>query len=267
MQILYDNLSEKKAFKIEKELISLIRMLPNSKLTNICDGGEGSSGWKANQEFKDKQSMLSKIRWQNDAYKNKMIELRNADDSVYKSEEFRNKISNLVSGKNNPNYHHFWTTKMKINLSDLRKKNGLSKGVLNNRATKIICLETGEIFDLIQDAQIKYHIHDSTSITAALKEPYRTAGGLHWRYYDNMYLNENCRFEEIVVSLQKSSRLPIVCKETKEIYNNRQDFLSQYNIGIKYFKNHYHADDGIIINSHHYYYPKDYMVAYGSDTI
>ena len=66
-------------------------------------------------------------------------------------------MSSLTTGEHNPNYGHFWTQQQKEHLSKVRKDNKLAKGVNNPRATKIICLETGEIFDLIQYAVKHYH--------------------------------------------------------------------------------------------------------------
>lgn len=52
------------------------------------------------------------------------------------------------SGKKNNNYGNYWTASQKKRLSDLRKKNGKSKGVLNVKATECSVLDcrTGNIY-------------------------------------------------------------------------------------------------------------------------
>lgn len=51
-----------------------------------------------------------------------MIEIRNSDDSVYKTEEFKNKISKIVQGENNPNYGNYWSDEQKHSLSEKMKE-------------------------------------------------------------------------------------------------------------------------------------------------
>ena len=60
---IYENLSEEDAFKKEKELIAYYRKNTNYRLSNVCDGGEGSSGWKPTEDFKKKQSKIHKEQW------------------------------------------------------------------------------------------------------------------------------------------------------------------------------------------------------------
>ena len=93
-RIMIDNLSEEEAFDYEKRLIKYYReVYPEYRLTNQTDGGEGTSGWHPSEEWKENQSVIHKQIWENEDYRNKMIEIRNSDNSVYKTEEFRNKIS------------------------------------------------------------------------------------------------------------------------------------------------------------------------------
>ena len=64
------------------------------------------------------------------------------------SDEFRQKISQIVSGENNPNYGHYWSDKQKMIASQKRK--GTYAGTNNPRATKIICVETLKVYDYIE---------------------------------------------------------------------------------------------------------------------
>ena len=138
------------------------------------------SGWIPDDECRRKQSESSKARWSDLDYKTKIISDRHQPDSTYQSKEFKEKISKLVSGSKNPNYQHYWTDDQKKRLSDKRKANGKSKGILNNRAKAIRCVETGEEFPMIKLAMEKYGVKCEGSFTVALDNPKRTAAHLHW---------------------------------------------------------------------------------------
>lgn len=255
----YENLSEQDAFLKEMELIAYYRNNTSFRLTNQTDGGEGSSGWVPTDEFRKKQSDIHKQQWQDEEFKNRMIEIRKNENGPYKSKEFREKISSIVSGENNPNYGHNWTQEMKDNLSELRKRNGLSAGINNPKATKIICLETGEVFNLIKDAMEKYNVTNEGSFTVALKNRARTAGGMHWMVYDNALIDESYRFNELLISLSLSVAHPIICIETKEVFNNRTEFLNKFHMCKDTFNKKYTKDGSIIVNGKHYMYIKEYI--------
>lgn len=46
---------------------------------------------------------------------------------------------------------------------------------------RVICVETGEVFDSIREANLKYGFHIS-NICAVCKGKQKTAYGYHWRY-------------------------------------------------------------------------------------
>lgn len=52
-----------------------------------------------------------------------------------------------------------------------------------NNTKKIICKETGVIFNSSIEAS-KFINRDRSTIRVALREPHRTAGGYHWKYYN-----------------------------------------------------------------------------------
>ena len=54
------------------------------------------------------------------------------------------------------------------------------KDTKNPTATRIQCVETGEIFDCIKFAMQRYDVKWHASFTVALDDPKRTAAGLHW---------------------------------------------------------------------------------------
>lgn len=179
-RIVYSDLLEKDAFDFERLLIEWYRKNTNFRLTNVTDGGEGTSGWIPDENFKKKQSEISKARWNDPNYKAKIISDRHKPESTYQSEAFKSRISELVSGSKNPNYKHYWSEEQKQNLSEKRRSNGKSKGVLNNKAKAIRCVETGEEFPLITLAMEKYNVRNISSFSVALDNPKRTAAHLHW---------------------------------------------------------------------------------------
>lgn len=259
VRIICDNLTENEAFEKEKEIIAYYRNNTEYRLTNVTDGGEGVSGWIPSDELKQRQSVISKERWQNDEFKERMIAIRNDENSVYQSKEFRNKISQIVQGTNNPNYGNTWNEEQRKHLSKIRKEMGLAKGINNPTATSIICLETGEVFNLISEAQEQYGVKTISSFSIALKNRQKTAGNMHWLKFEERLLNEDIRFYELLISLSESQKFPIVCVQTRKIYNNRKIFLQDKNIGIKKFLKEYSEKQKITINNEEYMYVNDYL--------
>lgn len=70
----------------------------------------------------------------------------------------------------------------KENLRQKQKNNPIYYNENNPNAKRIMCVETGEIFNCIKYAKEKYHIKSDGSLTVALKNPNRTAAKLHWKY-------------------------------------------------------------------------------------
>lgn len=219
---IYENLTEEESFEKEIETIKFYREHTNYRLTNQTDGGEGTSGWQPSDEFRKKQSDIHKKQWENEDFRNKILAIRQDENGVYKSQEFRDKISKLVQGSNNPNYKNYWSEEKKEFLRQKQKSNPLYQNQSNPNAKKIICIETGEVFDCIKFAKEKYKIKTDASITVALKEPIRTAGGLHWVVYSEEFLDETFRFNYLVEVLKKNPNIkPLICIDDLKIYNSK----------------------------------------------
>jgi hypothetical protein len=219
---IYEYLTEKEAFLKEIEIIKYYRENTNYRLTNQTDGGEGSSGWEPPDEFKKKQSEIHKKQWENEEFRNKLLAIRQDENGIYKSQEFRYKISNLVKGSNNPNYKNYWSEEQKEYLRQKQKNNDLYKNETNPNAKRIICVETGEIFDCIKFAKEQYKIKSETSISIALKEPVRTAGGVHWVEYSEDFLDDAFRFNYLIEVLNQNPHIkPLICIDDFELYNSK----------------------------------------------
>lgn len=244
---IYDNLTESEAFQKEQETIKWYRNNTKFRLTNQTDGGEGSSGWAPPTAFKIKQSKIHKAQWQDATFRKKMLAIRNNENGPYKSQEFRTKISQLVQGEHNPNYNHRWTDEMKENLSHKRKENGLSANENNPMAKKIVCVETGEVFDCIKFALEKYHIKDHTNITPALKHPIRTAGGYHWAEYTKDFLDDEYRLNYLIdVCLLNTKVIPIICIEDKIVFANAANLARSLGVTETYVR-YYLRKDGVVM--------------------
>lgn len=250
---IYENLTEDEAFQKEKDTIKWFKENTNFRLTNQTDGGDGTSGWKPSQKFKDKQSKIHKEQWQNEKFRDKMMAIRTDENGPYKSQEFRNRIAQLVQGENNPNYNNKWTDEMKQHLSEVRKVNGLAANENNPKATCVICIETGEIFNCIKYAMQKYNIKYEGSVTAALKHPFRTAGGKHWVLYDKKYLDDDYRLNYLIdVYLLNSKVVPTICIEDKIVFANSTELAKYLSVTSAYVKYHLNKDGVIILNNKTY---------------
>lgn len=144
VRIIESDLTNDEASALEIERIAYLRNL-NHPLTNKTNGGEGKP--------------------------------RQKEYSIEQRQAFRER----VLGTKNPNYGNHWSEQQKTEASRKRIESGLSSGLNNGNAKVIQCVETGEVFFMIKDAMEKYNIQHTGSITVCLKNPQRTAKGLHWR--------------------------------------------------------------------------------------
>ena len=103
------------------------------------------------------------------------------------SEEAKLKMSLAKKGSNHPNYnkHHSEKTKLKMSLAHKGSKNPMygKAGALSPTFKKIICVETGTIYNGITEASRVLNIC-RTSISSCCRGKTKTAGGYHWRYYE-----------------------------------------------------------------------------------
>jgi hypothetical protein len=99
-----------------------------------------------------------------------------------------------------------------------RKISMQSTGCNNTASKKVICVETGEIFNTITDANRKYK---TTKVGDCCNKTRATAGGFHWDFYI-----ENKEYNLIDYAIggyeavkQKLSK-KIICVETSEVFES-----------------------------------------------
>lgn len=103
----------------------------------------------------------------------------------------------------------------------------------DNRLRKVICINTGEVFDSISDASSKYNVR----IDQACKGACKTAGvhpvtkeKLIWQYYDE-WLIEPKQYTKMVKKKDiKKEKKKYICVETGVIYNSVKEAANSINV-------------------------------------
>ena len=123
------------------------------------------------------QEELKALEMYYDRPANELIFLTSREHNAYRkgrhlSEEHKKKVSEALEGKPKSEEH-----KKKISEAQKGKKNHNSK--------KVRCIETGQIFDCISDAnEYMGKSRKCMSICHCCKGRSKTAYGLHWEYID-----------------------------------------------------------------------------------
>ena len=167
---------------------------------NMADGGEGKPGHKCSEETK---ALLSKLKtglkhspesiakmsaatteqMKDPAVREHLAEINRGKKA---SEETRKKMSKTRQGRKH-------TEESKQKISEKNKGKGLSEEARqklsesrrkNPGPRKIICVETGIIYNSIAEASRKYNINYK-AINHVCRGRSMTAGGYHWIYFDD----------------------------------------------------------------------------------
>lgn len=105
------------------------------------------------------------------------------------TEEYKQKMSKMMT-ENNPNKGGKCLTPQKIaQFTEYAKrpKTEAQKKKMSNSAKKrkIICVETGEVFNSMKEAAEKKNAY-YTAITCAVYDSKRKAAGYHWKTYEGL---------------------------------------------------------------------------------
>lgn len=166
-KILYTNLSKEEASKKEIQLIQKYKTYNSKYGYNISLGG--IKGDRFSEETKNKISERTKEAMRNPKIREKLRQSHKGQKSPMKgkklSKEHKSKlVHNGMLGK-----------KHSEKSKELMRKNITKK-------RKVICLETGTIYDSINEAARQTKI-DYRNIYRSCNKGYQTKG-LHWKYYN-----------------------------------------------------------------------------------
>lgn len=164
-EILFEHLSEERAKELERELISKYRTQERSFGFNISGGGDGI--FNPTEEVRRKIGEMSRIT--------------NTGRKLTK--EHREMISRRLKA-NNPNANGQLLTKERIaKFTEYAKKpkTDIQKSHMSDSAKKreIRCVETGVVYSSMKAAAETLGIC-YTSLTCAVYDRHRRAGGFHW---------------------------------------------------------------------------------------
>ena len=105
------------------------------------------------------------------------------------SENYKQRLSEEMSGKNNHMYGKKHSEESKKKISESLKGKEYLQGENNPSAKKVICVETGEVFNTMKEACEWCGLKYSTTIVKACKDENKSAGKhpktgerLHWKY-------------------------------------------------------------------------------------
>jgi len=100
------------------------------------------------------------------------------------------------------------------------------------KSIKVICANTGEVFNSMTDAAIKYNLKTPTGICLCCKGDAKSAGklpngdGLVWQYYDD-YLENGIKSSHYINKTIRS----VICTTTGEIFDSAVDASKYINKG------------------------------------
>lgn len=146
---------------------------------NRTSGGDGVPNYKVSEETRQLLKQRGKEFWNNldEETKRRIVSqnLKRPKIGHEVSEETRQKLREYNLGKKQSKET---IEKRKQTMID-KKKNGYIQTNENHRK-KVICIETGEIFNSLREAENKYSL---STLCGHLKGKYETCKGKHYKYY------------------------------------------------------------------------------------
>lgn len=202
-EIIHSKLTEKEAKELEIKLIEEFNTRNPNYGYNITPGGEGYSGednpWYGHHhDEKTKQAIRERMagRKVSDKTKKRQSEALKgrtfSEETIEKMKTSQKNRSKRLgenhplkkygfvgSGEKNPMYGKHLTEEQIRKMVSHKKY----KGKDNGNAKKVICIETNEIFDTLNEAAESKKCLAST-ISSVVHGKKKTAGGYHWQLYN-----------------------------------------------------------------------------------
>jgi group I intron endonuclease len=200
--ILFKDLSEDEAKKMEKELICFYNTMNNKYGYNQTEGGEGSSGFKHSKESRKKMS---------DIGKNRIV-----------SEDTKEKMKNIMIGRE---FTEEW--KQKISDSHMGDKNPSAKPIVQLNANYELIKE----FSCGRYAEQELGIN-VVNISQVCLGKAKSAGGYIFMFKDN-YDNQKDSLNGKYVKINPYKRRVVQLSLTNEfiyLYNSIKDAAKELNI-------------------------------------
>lgn len=171
-QIVAHDLSAEEALVLEKKLIASYGRQDQKTgcLVNLTDGGEGVVNYVWTEEHRKKISEAGMGRKHTDEFKQMVSKLHTGK---VLSVETKKRISDARKGKP---------------LSEKQKQSLLNRG--NKRSRKIICVETGVVYDSLTLAGKPLGLQ-ATDISKVCKGKRKSLKGFSWKYLDEQMNSEN----------------------------------------------------------------------------
>lgn len=220
-EILYSDLTKDEAEQKEIELIAKYQSNNREFGYNIANGGNCIG--TVSEETKRKISKANmgnqygKGHILSDEHKRKISEAMKGNQHTKglkmpehvkrilfesrQNEEVRKKISIANTGKKQTDEHK-------------RKNSESHKGL---GAKKVVCIETGIIYDSIKEAARAIGIKGTGHISACCRGDRETCGGYHWCYEED-YTKEKVK-ELLTPKINKHCK-PVLCVETNKMYSS-----------------------------------------------
>lgn len=125
----------------------------------------------------------------------------------------------------------------KHNTTDRKYGYNIAKGgsTTAKRYRKVVCINTGEVFDSLTDATNKYNAR----VDQACKGNCKTAGvhpitkeKLIWQYYDEWLIKPKQYKKTVKKKDIEKNKKRYICIETKEVYNSEEEAANSVNINV-----------------------------------
>lgn len=184
-EILTTNLSVHEVDKIEQYWISFFKSNNENFGYNLTAGGHGSH--YLSEENLQRKRENANLYWASDKglaqakqHSQKMMGENNPMYGKHHTEETKRKISESKLGVKNPNYGKHFSQEHKTKISQSNKGKHNNSGEKNPNAKKVICIETGEVYNTIKDASIGAGVSYKTMLRA-VKDSDKVVNDCHWQ--------------------------------------------------------------------------------------
>lgn len=173
-KILFENLTQKEACQKEIELIAYYDSSNSKKGYNISKGGKVNNGVICSKKTREKIGNAN--RGEKNGYYRKhhteeeLLKISEASKKMWQNKKHREKIIKILL-----------KTKKDFEKGHIPWNKGMKGFIIPSNMKKVICVETGEIFNSISEAE---KLKKTNNISACCSGKRKSTNGYHWRYYE-----------------------------------------------------------------------------------